>query len=306
MIETFQALVDKLFGFLFSPRFRHRFETAILYLGISGFVIHLLIILLHDLGWINVGKASGELFISPISAIYTPFSFILIYEVYLLIFHLPSSFTISIAKQYEIISLIIIRRIFKDISKLDISEQWTESYRNLLLGVDMLCILFLFLLIFFFYRLREQKPNLETPSNINTFVTIKKAIAVILVPLLFGLALYSLGNWANELQRFNLGEIQELSDINKVFYNEFFTLLILFDVFLLMVSFRFTDNYSQLIRNSGFVISTILIRLSFSASGLFNPLLITAGVIFGVLILWLYNKVGRLADVEEPNNTSEN
>jgi hypothetical protein len=55
---------------------------------------------------------------NPISAIYTPFSIILYYEIFLLIFYLPRSFTTSILKQFEIISLIIIRRIFYDIPKI--------------------------------------------------------------------------------------------------------------------------------------------------------------------------------------------
>jgi len=51
------------------------------------------------------------MFTNPIAAIYTPFSFILIYEVYLLVFYLPKSTTIYIGKQYEIITLILIRGI---------------------------------------------------------------------------------------------------------------------------------------------------------------------------------------------------
>lgn len=299
-----QQLIDRLFHFFFNATFRRRFELLILYLGIGSFLVHLGLILLHDLRWINLGPTADELFISPVSAIYTPFSFILIYEVYMLVFHLQDSFTISIGKQYEIISLIIVRRIFKDISKLDISESWVESYRNLLLGVDMVCILLLFLLIYWFYRLRQARPKLKPPRDVDRFVTFKKGISVILAPSLILLGLYSLGNWFQEIQQFNLGEIKELRDINKVFYNEFFTLMILFDVLILMVSFRYTDNYSQLVRNSGFVISTVIIRLSFSAEGLFNPLLIIVGVLFGTLMLALYNKVGQLEAAREEKKNS--
>ena len=55
-------------------------------------------------------------------SIYTPFSFILIYEIYLLIFYLPRSISTYISKQFEIITLIVIRRIFKDISDMDIAK----------------------------------------------------------------------------------------------------------------------------------------------------------------------------------------
>jgi hypothetical protein len=43
-------------------------------------------------------------------------------EVYLLVYYLPKSTTIYIGKQYEIILLIIIRRIFKDISNLELTR----------------------------------------------------------------------------------------------------------------------------------------------------------------------------------------
>ena len=64
--------------------------------------------------FINIGNES-LLLTNPISGIYTPFSIILYYEIFLLIYYLPRSFTTSILKQFEIISLIVIRRIFYDI-----------------------------------------------------------------------------------------------------------------------------------------------------------------------------------------------
>ncbi len=295
---------EKLFRFFFNPSFRHRFERVILGLSIGSFLLHLLLIFLHDLQWVDFGQSADELFISPITAIYTPFSFILVFEVYMLVYHLPDSFTISIGKQYEIISLIVVRRIFKDISKLDISESWGISYRNQLLAADMLCILVLFGLIFWFYKLRQQRPRLKQPSKIDEFVVKKKGISGILAPTLFVLAIYSFGTWVLDLQQFNIGQLEELPDINKVFYNEFFTLMILFDVLILMISLQYTDNYSQLIRNAGFVISTVLIRLSFTAEGFFNPVLITIGVLFGTLMLALYNKMGRL-EAERANEARE-
>jgi len=295
---------EKLFRFFFNPSFRHRFERVILGLSIGSFLLHLLLIFLHDLQWVDFGQSADELFISPITAIYTPFSFILVFEVYMLVYHLPDSFTISIGKQYEIISLIVVRRIFKDISKLDISESWGISYRNQLLAADMLCILVLFGLIFWFYKLRQQRPRLKQPSKIDEFVVKKKGISGILAPTLFMLAIYSFGTWVLDLQQFNIGQLEELPDINKVFYNEFFTLMILFDVLILMISLQYTDNYSQLIRNAGFVISTVLIRLSFTAEGFFNPVLITIGVLFGTLMLALYNKMGRL-EAERANEARE-
>ncbi len=287
------SIIQRLFHWFLNERFKERFETIIIYAGLAGFAIHLLLIFLTDLAIFKPAPSALELFEDPISAIYTPFSFILIYEVYLLVFYLPTSFTSSIGKQYEIISLIIIRRIFKDIAQLEFTSDWYTEPHNISLATDMSGFLLLFALILVFYYLAARRPRFKAPENVQSFISLKKGLSVIMILVLFALAIYSLVNWGLEIQRFNLGKIEELSDVNKIFYNEFFTTLILVDVVILMVSFRYTAEYHQLIRNSGFVISTILIRLSFSATGLLNMVLILSGVLFGCLVLVVSNQIGR-------------
>jgi len=74
----------------------------------------------------------------PIAAIYTPFSFILVYEVYLLIYYLPASITQYIAKQYEIITLIVIRRLFKDIANIELTANWFQNQDDLQFTYDII------------------------------------------------------------------------------------------------------------------------------------------------------------------------
>jgi hypothetical protein len=240
------------------------------------------------MGWINhplFNQFSGNY----ISAIYTPFSFLLIYEVFLFLIYLPKSFTRSIGKQYEIISLIVLRRIFKDISHFDMEHLTENISENADLLTDMLAVLVLFFLIGVFYHLKKRQPRVDSCMDIQSFIAIKRLISMILVPVLLGLALYSFGNWTVELFRNNPSNFHLQADINHVFYDVFFSVLIFVDVFILIISFLYTNYYSQLMRNSGFIISTILIRLSFSASHLTNILLIVLSVIFGVMMLLLYN-----------------
>ena len=90
----------------------------------------------------------ANLLIDPISAIYTPFSIILIYEIYLLVVNLPRSFTNSVSKQFEIISLILIRRIFADIPQIDLKANWLNTPENVQLIYDVLGVLIIFYLIF--------------------------------------------------------------------------------------------------------------------------------------------------------------
>ena len=95
-------------------------EKIILNIALLSFFVHLLIIYLLKFNVIEF-SSDTELLNNPISAIYTPFSFILIYEVYLLIYYLPKSFTTYITKQYEIITNIIIGYYFFS----DFPDNWT-------------------------------------------------------------------------------------------------------------------------------------------------------------------------------------
>ena len=85
-------LLNKLYQYFLSVYAKKRIEKTILYIALIGFVIHLLLIYISKFSVVNF-HLDSELFKNPISAIYTPFSFILIYEVYLLIYYLPKSFT---------------------------------------------------------------------------------------------------------------------------------------------------------------------------------------------------------------------
>jgi hypothetical protein len=286
--------IENGYDLFFNERVNNVFEQVVLILGGLGFAAHLALILLKDAGYLNIQSSLGGLLDSPISAIYTPFSFILIYEVYLLVYYLPDSFTNSIAKQYEIISLIEVRNIFKDISKLNLDEDWFSHPNNLVFMVDVVGFLILFYLIFWFYRLKQQRPNVEPPKDIHEFILWKKLICTVLVVVLVGLSVYSFFAWITEIRSLSLDAIDEMSLINNIFYDEFFSVLIMVDVFILIISFKYTEKYSQLIRNSGFIISTILIRLSFSSTEILNMALIVLAALFGVIMLKIYNMVMRV------------
>lgn len=284
---------DKLYQLFFGPLFQKRFERLIIGLSIIGFLTHLLLIALNYYGWLGAIPDGVDFLESPISALYTPFSFILIYEVYLLVEQLPRSFTSSIQKQFEIIALILIRRIFKDISQLELSGSWIRSVENQSLLIDIGIFLLLFFLVFLFKRLRQQRIAQNQDQDYTQFIKIKKWISVIMVPVLLGLIGFEFGGWFYEIQQFSAGQLSELSDVNQIFYHDFFMILICVDVLILLISLNYISSYAQLIRNSGYVVSTVLIRLSFTADGFFNSLLILIGVAFGVALLYIYNLIKK-------------
>ena len=259
-----------------------------------SFIIHLLIIGLIHFNIIGIQEPSN-LLKNPIAAIYTPFSFILVYEVYLLIYYLPKSTSTYISKQYEIIALIIIRRLFKDLSDLSLSFNWFNINTDLQFTYDLLASVLLFYLIYLFhvqrtkvYRVRENSKNYA--AKISKFINAKKWIATALVPVLLIIAIYSFLSWSIGVLYPLQTDAISFKNINNIFFEQFFNILIIADVILLLFSFFHTDEFHKVIRNSGFIISTILIRISFSVSGLINTALIVSAILFGLLMLFIHNK----------------
>ncbi len=275
---------------------RKRSERLVFFIALTSFFVHLALIGLNYLG--IFGNNSIDLLSDPIVAIYTPFSFILVYEVYLLIYFLPASITQYIAKQYEIITLIVIRRIFKDISDLELTANWFQNKENLQFTYDIFTTLLLFALLFVFYLLMKKalRPQIKAPDTaLSQFIAIKKHLSVLLVPVFLILALFSFGTWVMDMVQFDNELSAPVGNLNNVFFDDFFTVLILADVLLLLFSFVHRQSFAKVIRNSGFIISTVMLKLSFSATGLLNISLIVGAVFFGVCILFLYNQYERLS-----------
>jgi hypothetical protein len=287
-------IVSKLFDFFLSKTRKEEVEKISLVIAITSYFIHLIIIFLNIQGVIEINQ---KFFKNPIAAIYTPFSFILIFEVFLLVYYLPKSITGYIGKQYEIITLIVIRRIFKDLAyvELELDSNWFQNKDDLQFTIDVITSLVLFILIYLFYKeIRKRNKFLVNKANyvnkkIIRFVLLKRILAIILVPILFIFACYSLFNWFVVTTGNYSNGILEFSNINNVFFDEFFNILIVVDVLLLLSSLFYSDKFYIIIRNSGFVISTILIKISFSSVGILGNILIVSSVLFGYLILIVHN-----------------
>lgn len=294
-----RLLYHRFYEVIFSESRRNHYEHLIVAIAIGSFALHLLLIALVDVGLLQLEGAS-ELLSNPIAAIYTPFSFILVYEVYLLVYYLPKSITIYIGKQYEIITLILIRRIFKDLSQLELTSDWFSVKNDLQFTYDLLATIILFGLIYLFYRLssvqserkhqQQHTMSATTSIKIDRYIKTKTMIAMALIPVLGLLAVYSFGSWIHDNFISISQMVTSIKNVNNVFFDEFFTILILTDVLLLLISFLHIDKFSKVIRDSGFIISTILIKLSFGVDGLLNTVLIVVAVLFGVVILAIHNQ----------------
>jgi hypothetical protein len=268
---------------LFTERRKALLEHGIVYLSAIGFILHLALIFLartlpHPPQWL-AGLGDNYL-----SALYTPFSFILFYEVLLLIFAVPESTTRSIGKQYEIVSLIFLRGVFKHIAEIgDVSSFRQLSPETMEIVADMLGGLFMFGLVTLFRHFSRRKSNfdlsLETSGALRRFIAEKKAIALMLCVLFIGLSTTSL-------------------DLKTIFYTNLFTVMIFTDVLILILSMLVSDRYELVFRNAAFVVSTILIRASLTAASPYNVAMAIGAMIFGILTLQVYNYHSRIRAAE--------
>ena len=277
--------ISNVFSLIFSDTSQDFVEKSIITFAIVSFIVHLSLILLSssDLGILSL---SGELFENPLAAIYTPFSFILIYEVYLLIFYLPQSFTYYLSKQYEIITLIVLRRFFKDISVLDFSDTQNSLMNNVSILYDVIAAIIMFLLLYFFRKnlnIKDRK-KVNLGSDLKSFIIQKKFIAIILVPVFAFLALDSFQAWFTGFDRVGYS-----TNINYIFFEQFFTFLIFVDISILLLSFYYKNDFHKIIRNSGFIISTVIIRISFGITGILNLSLLILAIIIGIMVQKIHN-----------------
>ena len=185
-------------------------ERLIVWLAATGFVIHLMLIgLAQTVPRLRLGVLS-QLDCNFLHAVYTPFSFILFYEVMLLVLALPRSHTSSMGKQYEIISLIVIRRVFKDIGEFsDPANLFAQTETAWMVLTDMVAALAMFALVTLFRRLSQTVTHSKPHSDLARFLAIKKTVAVLLFLVLILLAIFNVTQWASETLAGSLGQTGE-------------------------------------------------------------------------------------------------
>ena len=170
----------------------------------------------------------------------------------------------------------------------DLSSSFLSVQANVQFIYDLVGFVIVFFLIYLFKTTAGRPKTPKIDKKLKKFISQKKLISIILVPVLMVLASLSFYEWVNSLSNGNQ------ANIDFLFFVDFFTVLILVDVLLLLISFRYTERYSQLIRNTGFIISTIMLRLSFAATGLTSVILLITGILFGVVILAIFKKMEKV------------
>lgn len=186
-------------------------------------------------------------------AIHLAFTLILGLEVMGLILSLSESLSRSIGKQFEIMALIMLRNAFKELTYLPEPVSLSDGPDPLFrIGLSALGALAIFVSLGFYHRLRRHQNYLHSSKALQRYIAYKKVIALLLVAIFLGVAAYDA--WAFVR-----------TGAENVFFETIYTVLIFADITLVLVSQRFMPTFHAVFRNSGFVIGTLMMRLSLSA-----------------------------------------
>jgi len=283
---------------IFSEANKATLKRLVIKVSIAGFVAHLALVFLSR--WLShpplIITVVGR---NYLSAIATPFSFILFYEVLTLIAALPASTTRSIANQFEIVSLIFIRDVFKDIAAASNAGWHHEHFHQALpLFLDMCSGLLMFFLVAIFQHValkRVRRAGAEELSvGSKTFIAQKKLVAIGLTVLLLSMAVYNLSIVIVHSSQSLMAGRYITPEPNAFFYNDVFTVMIFTDVLILILSLVVSGRYEMVFRNAAFVLSIILVRFSLTENHPYGAPLALFAMVFGILTLLVFNFHSRI------------
>ena len=260
-----------------------RIRKAAIVFAVVGFFVHIGFWALDNTGRISITGEAAELVSSPLSSLYTPFSILLVYEVYQLIRTIPDSFSSSVGKQYEIATLLVVRDILKRLSEVESSEGWEISSDLGFLLVECAAFLALFYTSLTYFRISDKSTkSADMSGDIAVFVEAKRLVANFMLIVFLLTAAYSFFTWIASVQDGG-GSVSRV-----IFFLDFFTFLILADILILLVSYWFYTDFGNLARNTGFVLSTVIIRVAISSEGVSAMVLFTLSGLLGIAILRMF------------------
>ena len=255
-------------------------RAGVLVFSVLAFMTHLLIYFLYQIEVITINGEAKSLVNSPLSSLYTPFSILLTYETYQLIRTLPSSFSNSVGKQYEVVTLLVVRDVFKRLADFSTDDEWAIDSELGLILLECMAFLILFFTALSYRRSSDvSEISRVDDSELDSFVHSKRIISLMLFVAFLVMAAYSFGTWTISVLDGKGGVDRE------IFFSDFFTILILADILILLLSYRFTVDFANLARNTGFILSTVILRVAIGAPGVSAVVLFTLSGILGLAIL---------------------
>ncbi len=270
--ERITYIFDPLHNFYEHERLHRKLSAAL----VVFFICSLVLIEFNRQHWLPAGLKT-LVPMNHFSAVEMAFSIILVLEVISLIFVLPCSFSKSLGKQFEILSLILVRNAFKELSyfpePITMADNVDKVFHIIANGFGAIVV---FGLLGLYYKLQKRAEDGIRSRDLYGFVAAKKAIALFLLIAFFSMGLMTVADTINGAKH---GE----------FFHDFYTLLILTDILIVLVSQIFNPSSKFVFRNSGYALSTLMIRIALVAPVYYNVVLGITAIGFAILLTLVSN-----------------
>lgn len=230
------------------------------------------------LGWVHEDHA-----ISHFYAVEVVFTGLLAVEVVGLVMGIVGSVANAMGKQIEILSLILLRDAFKQFSHFGEPIMWAsvEPYILQILS-DIVGGVVLFVILGLYYRIQRHHRITRDLASQESFIAVKKLVALSMVGAFIAIGAFNLGQGLGGADTFP-------------FFQTFYTVLIFADVFVVLISLRYTSTYAVVFRNSGFTLITVLIRLTLTAPAYVDVALGVGAGLTALGLAWAYRAFGPQA-----------
>jgi hypothetical protein len=210
---------------------------------------------------------------SPLEAINLAFTFILVLELLSLVFAIACSLSRALAKQFQILGLILLRNAFKELTHLhdpiNIVLDWEVVLHIGILGVSALVI---FICLGLYYRLPQATGHLESGMRMR-YVLSKKMLGLVLLAIFACTGLHDLWTFLS-------------TGSSTRFFETIYTVLIFADVALVLIAQRYMQSFHATFRNAGFVLATLLIRIALGTPPPWDALIGIFAVFYALALTW--------------------
>nr|MEE4267821.1 hypothetical protein [Candidatus Krumholzibacteria bacterium] len=267
-------------------RLEHAWENRRTVAILANFLIVIFLVELALIGLKNMGGLPAFLqpFVKSSNYFYAvnlAFTMLLVFEVIELVFSMAHSVAESVGKQFQILSLILLRASFKEFSYLDYPINWDHINDTLYhILSDAAGALLLFFLLGFYGRMMRHQPITSDAGSQVRFVVAKKVLALGLLAVYGAVGVQALHQWVT-------------TATTPPFFQTFYTILIFADFLLVFISLRYTASYFVLFRNSGFALSTVVIRIALTAPPYYSAGLGLCAMLLALGITGSYNRFAR-------------
>jgi len=271
LLEKNTRLVDRLGAGFESKATLGRVSLLLLFIYVSA----ILIVDLKIRGVIgpDIGRSIPGRHLAAIELVFT---ILLVYEAMGLLFSISDSISVSVGKQFEILSLILLRNTFKLVSHFPEPLTWegVDGY-VMEMGTSISAALVIFFLTQVFYRVSRRNRPAGDDMDLQGFIHAKKLTTTLM---LAGFLVIIVSNLLGMLLR---GERENI-------FGEFYTLLIFFDILMVIISLRYHSGYNISFRNSAYAVSTVIIKIALIAPAVYSAAISIFATLVAIAAAWVF------------------